>query len=104
MTEELSEIDRRIIGGNRRVSIPMETRQIMSETLDVMRGLCNDIEHALQTPGLDTRGLLWQCGGAIDAYQRKLAGICAAHGVKIREGRPTNAERFRDQGMIRRVK
>lgn len=92
--EILSEYDRKIIGGTKRVSIPMENRALMRDTLDSLRRLTNDIQHALDMPGLNNRGFLQLCRGAVTTCNDTIRRKAEAHGVRIREGRPPDSERL----------
>jgi hypothetical protein len=100
----LDDLDRKMVGGNKRVTIPMESRELLSEALDMLKGMCTNINLALRREGLSERQVLMMASAEARAYQDRLQAVCAAHGVRIREGRPSNAERLRDTGLIRRVK
>ncbi len=101
---ELTELDRRMIGGNKRITIPLDSYELLSESLDLLKDLCDGINDALTKQGMTDRSRLMLARSEVSAYQDRLQGVCAAHGVRIREGRPKNSERLREGGMIRRVK
>ena len=100
----LDDLDRRMVGGNKRITIPMESRELLGESVDLLKGLATRFNYLLTQPGLSERTVLMSARSEIAAYQARLQAVCAARGVRIREGRPSNAERLRNTGMIRRVK
>lgn len=89
---ELTDVERAIIGQAKRLTVPLGNRQQMREVADLLRGLAFQIEHDCR-PEADERSAMMSSAANIDCTNRKIRTSASAHGINVREGRPTNHEK-----------
>ena len=93
----LTEFDRQIIGGPKRISIPLENRTALRDFADALRGLATtlEIQSRLDTPEYYA---LITCKIEIDHTNALIREACNRHGIKLRLGRPRLSERKGNDG------
>lgn len=89
---ELTAFDREMIGGPKRISIPLEDRTALRDFADALRGLATtmDIQSRLDSPEYEA---LMRVKIEIAHTNALIKEACNRHGINLRLGRPTDRER-----------
>lgn len=90
---ELTPMDRQIIGQSKRITIPLGDAFIFRDFADILRGLALELEVASRTTDLPLRGRIFNVAVEIDSCNRRIKERAKQAGLEIREGRPKNSER-----------
>ena len=91
----LTEMDRDIVGGHKRITIPMHDRFILRSVADALRGLCNTLDLYSRMPVSDEmpeRLMMMAVGFEIDRINRLIRSTAEQAGIEIKEGRPSKAQ------------
>ena len=90
----LSDMDRDIIGGNKRITIPMGDRLVLRQVADLLRGLANTMDHWSRLPvteDMTERLMMMSVSSDIDRTNLLIRETARQAGIEIREGRPPNS-------------
>ena len=85
--DELTDMDRQIIGASKRITIPLGDAFILRDIADMLRGLALQMEVASKTTELPLRSRLMNVRFEIDSTNRKIRDRAKQVGIEIREGR-----------------
>ena len=91
--DELTDMDRQIIGASKRITIPLGDAFILRDIADYLRGLAMQMEVASRTSDLPVRSRLMNIVFEIDSTNRKIKERARQAGIEVREGRPTNSSK-----------
>ena len=91
----LTDFDKDIIGGNKRITIPMGDRFVLRQVADLLRSLANTMDHWSRLPvteDMTERLMMMSVSSDIDRVNRLIRHVAEEAGIKIKEGRPPNSE------------
>ena len=91
----LTDFDKIIIGGNKRITIPMHDRFILRDVADALHGLANKLDYRSRmepTKEWSERLIMMTVGFEIDHVNSLIRLVAQQAGVEIKEGRPSKAQ------------
>ena len=91
----LTEFDKDIIGGNKRITIPMHDKFVMRQVADTLRGLANTMDHWSRMPeteDMTERYIMMVIAAEIDRSNTLIRYAASQAGIEINEGRPSKAQ------------
>lgn len=94
---EFTELDRKIVGTSKRITIPLGEALLMRQVADILRGLATQLDFNSRRTDLQERTRRMQDRFDVDCANRKIKDAAKLFGTEIREGRRTNAERLEQE-------
>ena len=91
----LTDFDLKIIGTNKRITIPMGDRFVLRQVADALHGLANKLDYRSRMEPTDEwpeRLIMMTVGFEIDHVNSLIRSAAAQAGIEIKEGRPSKAQ------------
>lgn len=92
--DQLTELDKMIIGKSKRVIVPLHNKLLLRDVADALRGLAQVMDIHSRLDNTSERDALLRAKVEIDHTNQVIKAACKQHNVKLREGRPTDKERL----------
>ena len=92
--EGLSDVDRAIIGGAKRISIPLHNKMLLRDVADAFRGLAQTMDFQSRLDTVSEKDALLRVSHEINHTNRLIKAACKRYDVELREGRPPDSKRL----------
>lgn len=91
---ELTDWHRQLLGGPKRISIPLENQTALRDFADALRGLANAMDVHSRLNNMTEFDALMVIKLELARTNENIRLACNRHGIKLRRGRPTDKERL----------
>lgn len=92
--QELTQLDRDLIGGAKRITIPLHNKILLRDVADALRGLATTMDLNSRMVETSERDALLRVKHEIDHTNRLIKDACRRHDVELRDGRPPDSKRL----------